>query len=269
MKNKMDDKIAIIDMDSVVFTAANPNKVLGDDGEPLRTEDGKRFVYVDKTEAELIESCDWVMNDILKSCEATHYIAYIKGKNTGFRKQYNPDYKSNRPTTSPIWWEFVKNYMIEKWRVIEVNNIEVDDAISITIQNLENSFPVAIDKDVLNLEGLGYNWRKKEWISTTKWEAYKYFFKSMIIGDTADAIKGIVGMGEVAAEKNLADTTDYAERVLSIYIGANHSVDKGIEEYYKTYKSLKLLDSFEGFEIPQPIEYKILNDFVEDINGIN
>lgn len=266
----MQNKIAVIDIDSVVFTAANPNKVLGNDGEPLRTEDGKRFVYIDKTEAELIESCDWVMNDILKSCEATHYIAYIKGKNTGFRKQFNPEYKSLRPKESPKWWDFVKAYLIDKWKVIEVNNIEVDDMCYLTYLNLPDSFLCCIDKDLLQQEGCHFNWRKKEWIVTSIEKAMELFWKDMIVGQSGDGIKGVPGKGEKFVNQMfIMDDygNPYHNLVLNVYID-HFGEYKGIQEFYKNYMSLKLLDSFEGFVIPEPIEYK-LNDFVEDINGIN
>ena len=126
----MTNRIAIVDLDSVLFSIGNGNKVLDENNEPIKR-DGK-FVYIDKTEAELIDSADYFMTDILKSCECDSYIAYIKGKNTGFRKQFNPDYKSLRPKESPKFWEFVKSYLIDKWRAVEVNNIEVDDAICST-----------------------------------------------------------------------------------------------------------------------------------------
>lgn len=268
MKNKMDDKIAIIDMDSVVFTAANPNKVLGDDGEPLRTEDGKRFVYVDKTEVELIESCDWVMNDILKSCEATHYIAYIKGKNTGFRKQFNPEYKSLRPKESPKWWDFVKAYLIDKWRAIEVNNIEVDDMCYLTYLNLPNSFMCCIDKDLLQQAGCHFNWRKKEWITTTEEKAIELFWKDMIVGQSGDGIKGVPGKGEKYFENSiLTDIENPMDRLVLSEYQEYYGDFKGIEYFCKNFLCLKILDSYEGFEVPKPVEFVLYDKFLE--NGIN
>ncbi len=38
---------AVVDLDSVMFSIGNPNKVLGTDGQPLRRDN--KFVYEDKT----------------------------------------------------------------------------------------------------------------------------------------------------------------------------------------------------------------------------
>lgn len=145
-------KIAIIDLDSVLFSIGNGNKVLDEQGEPVK-EDGK-FVYTEKTELELIEASDFWMNKILTDSKAESYIAYIKGfKTTNNRKEINSEYKSSRPKTSPWYWNFVKEYLILKWKAIPVHNVEVDDVVNITKQHINGSFIVAIDNDLLFLEG--------------------------------------------------------------------------------------------------------------------
>lgn len=124
-------KIAIMDLDSIAFTIGHPNKVLGEDGQPIK-ENGK-FVYYDKTEEELKASTELVMNDILTKCRCTHYIAFIKGDNTiVIRKSINPSYKSGRSVIPPKWWNFVKQYLIDNWGAIVINDTEVDDICNIT-----------------------------------------------------------------------------------------------------------------------------------------
>ena len=254
-------RIMVLDCDSVMFAIGNPNKVLDEFGVPMRTEDNKKFLYIDKTEEELKVSADFMMNDIFISSNCTHYIGYIKGKHTiSQRKTINPDYKSNRKLEQPKWWNFCKDYLIKKYNVIEVDDIEVDDAISITKNQLKGSFICAIDKDLLNLSGKHFNWRKKEWVEVTKEQEELYFWTSMITGDTIDNIKGIPKAGIKFAERlfNSFATLKYPvdELVYKAY-KENMGLYKGIQEFHKNFMSLRLLDSYEGFVIPEPIEISL------------
>src|SRR5690606_38277982 len=112
-------RVAVIDMDSILFAAAWGKKIIiGEDelGQPIYKREGNRLVYENKSEDEIKQSLDDIMNDILYHTGATAYIAFVKGKNTAaHRYQAKSDYKSNRPKESPHWWEFTKKYAIEKW----------------------------------------------------------------------------------------------------------------------------------------------------------
>lgn len=264
-------KVAIIDLDSVMFTILQGNKVLGNNGEPIK-EDGK-FVYTEKSERELLDSADSIMTKILTDTEAKEYIAFIKGyKTTDTRKSANPDYKANRPTQSPKMWNFIKEYLMSKWRVTQCNNIEVDDAVRLTYNYYSkfmglDCFTVAIDKDIINLEGKAYNWRKEEWITTTAEQANQYFWKSMITGDTIDCIKGIPGKGEKYVEKLFllnAGKLSLRDLVFNEYI-AYFGEYRGIEEFFKNYKCLKVLEELEGFVYPNSVKFELQEKVVEKI----
>lgn len=247
------NNIALIDLDSVCFSIASGNKVLNEFGQPEKV-DGK-FVYAEKTEEELYQSADFFMNDILTSCEAKRYIAFIKGKGN-YRYSINSEYKANRPKQSPSWWFYVKPYLIEKWGAIEVNDIEVDDAINITKNHLKNeAFICAIDKDLLSLEGRHFNWRKKEWVEMDFNQSNLYFWTSMITGDTVDNIKGLPGKGIKFAEKEFKHMSEYKFHTFKLYI-EHFGEYEGIKEFYKNYMCLKMLKYNNNFIIPQPVEYK-------------
>lgn len=76
--------------------------------------------------------------------------------------------------------------------------------------------------------------------------------------DSIDNIKGIPGSGPVAAKKILTEgyfwdvTSDiwYRDQVFNAYI-KHFGEYKGIQEFHKNYMSLKLLESYEGFVIPE------------------
>jgi DNA polymerase-1 len=251
----MENKIAIIDLDSLAFYAGHPNKYLDEDGEPKRTEDGARFLYVDKTEAELKASVDYLMNSLLSKGKFDGYIAYIKGKNTILeRKEINVEYKDNRNKEAPKWWPIVKDYFISNWNAVSVDNMEVDDAVNITRLKVPESFICAIDKDLLNLHGTHYNWSKDLWVETNKDVADYEFWKDMIVGQSGDNIKGVPGVGkanEIFTKQLFKPNAAY---VLELYI-RNMGEETGISEFYKNYKSLRILSSKDGFVIPEIIKY--------------
>lgn len=244
-------RCAIIDLDSVMFTAAHPNKVLDEFNQPIR-EDNK-FVYIDKTEDEMFTSADQIISSVLEKCQADSYIAFIKGRGN-FRYDTNTEYKANRPKESPVWWKVLKQHFIDKWGAIEINGIEVDDAVNITRLQIQDSFIVAIDKDLLSLEGTHYNWKTDKWFTIDWNEAYTKFWSDMIIGQSGDNVKGIPGKGPKYVEGLLSreSTTDrtFRDIVFNEYI-QHFGEYKGIKEFYKNYISLYILESYEGFVIPK------------------
>lgn len=256
----MSNKIAIIDIDSVIFTAFHPNKVLDNNGNPTRTEDGKRFIYKEKTPKEIIESCDFLMNSMLEESEATGYIAFVKGWNTTQLKEaVNPEYKADRNKESPKLWNFTKEYLKLAWNVYSVNNIETDDAVNISRLKIDNSFICAIDSDLLGLEGKHYNWRKKEWITNTKEQEDSTFWTNMICG-THNNTKGLKGKGPAYVDK-LFDTEHIEVGVKSLHdVVLSEFIlqlgeEEGIKQFYANYVCTKLLTNYDGFTIPEINEY--------------
>jgi len=63
----VNNKIGVLDVDSIAYAIGNPNKVLDKQGNPIKVlspAGNMVFQYVDKTEEELQKSADWIMNDI-------------------------------------------------------------------------------------------------------------------------------------------------------------------------------------------------------------
>lgn len=245
--------IAIIDLDSIIFTAFHPNKVLNELGEPIRKDN--KFVYQDKSEEEIISSVNSLMTSILTKSKANSYIAFVKGKGN-YRYIINEDYKANRPKESPKFWNFTKQYLIDNWNAIEVNDIEVDDAVNITRLRIDNSFICAIDKDLLYLEGISYNWSKDKWQTISESEAKYKFWADMIIGQPGDNISGLKGKGAKYVEK-LFETelgVPIQALILNEYINHFRKEEVAIQEFYKNYFSLKILENYDNFIIPEPIK---------------
>lgn len=262
----MEKKIAILDVDGLCYVIGHPNKILDENGEPVKVKSlagNMVFTYTEKTEEELTVACEKVISSVLNDCGATHYLGYMKGKDTiKSRLLVNPDYKSNRKTEPPAWWNFVQKQLQKSWGFHYVDGIEVDDAVNITRLELENSFIVAVDGDLLGLESINphWNWSKQEWITKNKFDAERKFWSDTICGQSGDGIKGLPGKGEAFFKKNIEDpwTTkggSWHSYVLDAYVGHYKDVDKGICEFFKMYNSLYILRQNDTFQVPQPIQF--------------
>lgn len=266
------NKIAIIDIDSILFAACYGKKLWNPQTEEFERDDKGRLIYLDKNEDEIGSSINTIMHEILEDSNADSYIAFVKGKNTAaHRYNIKNDYKSNRPKESPSWWEYARQFIIDTWDAVSVDTIEVDDAVNITRLKIPNSYMVAIDKDLLNLEGTHYNWKNKEWVTVNNTKASELFWLDMICGQSGDGISGLKGKGKTYFYKNILPQVidmygnDFYEKLPSVILDEyiNHYTEEiGIQEYYKNYTCLKILDHYEGFKIPTPIKYR------EDIEKI-
>jgi hypothetical protein len=260
----MEQRIAVIDCDGIVYACCFGIKLLDQNNDPIKIDN--KFTYRDKTEEEVYLAIDSIMYDILDKTKATCYLGFIKGNNTiKARLQINPSYKANRVAEIPFHYNTAKQYLIDTWKCIEAHDCEVDDICRIVSTNTENSFIVAVDKDLLNLEGVAYNWRKQEWVETSKEEAHLFFWKSMCCGDQADGICGLKGRGEKFFEKLYQSSLDHEipipiETLVFYQYIKDLGEEVGIEEFYKNYKSLKILDFKEGFTLPYPIEFKPIEE---------
>lgn len=252
--------IAILDCDSISYMIFHPNKVLDEFGVPLRTEDNSKFVYIEKTEEQVIESADFVIKDILNRSGCDSYIGFIKGKDTiKSRLQYNPSYKQDRSKEQPKYWKFVSDYLTHNYNIHLANNYEVDDYVVSYYKSHSDSFICAIDSDILGTTGTHFNWEKNEWVTTTKEEELYNFWSQMITG-THNNLEGLKGKGIKYFERlfslHIGNKTNYGlypTMILTEYI-SYYGETKGIEEYYKNYMCLKLKDNIEiAYE---PREYR-------------
>ena len=245
-------KIALIDSDSLIFFAVHNKK------------DSKKI----KTLEDCTKHIDSLINNICKVTHATHYICTITvGKN--FRFTVNPEYKSDRKELiKPIYFNEVKQHLIDKHKAIYHTDLESDDLVNIYKNKIPESFICACDSDILEgLPGTQFNYKQFKWITTKPKDAKYKFWKNMISG-THNGIKGLKGKGEKYAEKVLSIANDYhnninyLEIVLNEYITFYKSENIGIEEFYKNYKCIRIIEDYEELVIPQPIEMikEIMNE---------
>lgn len=136
------------------------------------------------------------------------YKAYIHGKGN-YREKIATlkPYKGNREKVGkPKYYNETKQYMVDRWNAIVVNDQESDDAIGIEQFDNPDKYTVIVstDKDMDMIPGWHYNWVKSELYYQPITEANKFLFWQMMVGDTTDNIPGIRNVGPKTASKILA-----------------------------------------------------------------
>ena len=235
--------IGLIDADSIPYVVCY-NKI----GEP------------EKTLEDAIKQANSYLQGLINGSGINEFhLFFTTGRN--FRYDVYPEYKANRKfNEKPPFFNEVRDYLIKEYDGIHGYNLEADDLLVI-YKNMyiakQNMYVViSADKDITNLFGCNYDIKNDVINLVTQDYADRYFWKSMITGDTADNIKALPGKGPAFAEKlflNIDDIKSYRNLVLQEYIN-KFGEEVGIDEFYKNYKCLKIKDSYEGMEFINPIK---------------
>jgi DNA polymerase-1 len=174
--------------------------------------------YTSENEEEdvALSRLDELMSRILDTVKADSYMVYLScGREDSFRAKLNPKYKAHRKQEKPLHYNALKEHLKAQWHAVQAVEEEADDLIGIAQTENHNTIACTIDKDILyGLEGNKYNFVKEEMFYTSQEEATLFFYKQLLMGDKADNILGIPGIGPVKASKILEDSADFGEEVL-------------------------------------------------------
>lgn len=158
---------------------------------------------------------------------------YLTG-DTNFRYDIFPEYKAHRrDQPRPTHLQAVKDYLVDHHKAVVSIGCEADDLCGIDqVQSNnagEETILAHIDKDLDLIPGKHYNpdiirngivvRSEREYIISPK-DALKNFYKQLLVGDSADGIKGAPGIGKVKAEKileGLEDPIDLYRRSLDFF----------------------------------------------------
>lgn len=153
-----------------------------------------------------------LINQILHDTKATQVQLFLSGQEN-FRKNLSPEYKANRTADPPVYLQECKEYLVMNWGAKVADSIEADDSIGIEATKLGNTpFIIAsLDKDLTQIPGFHHQWEfsgtsyGKSWVKPRQdfyvsyLDGLRRFYKQMLIGDPADNVKGIDGIGKVKA----------------------------------------------------------------------
>lgn len=122
-----------------------------------------------------------------------------------FRYQVLPSYKHNRNHEErPALFYELKAWALEHFECRMKPKLEADDVLGILATRTSERFVVcSLDKDLDQITGAHYNWRKERIYQVTPEQADKKFYMQVLIGDPTDGFSGCPGIGPKKAEKIL------------------------------------------------------------------
>lgn len=125
-----------------------------------------------------------------------------------FRYAVYPEYKANRlDAKRPKWEKDVREFLKLHWEAVVSEGCEADDLMGIAAcASLPNytSVIATIDKDLDQIPGWHWNFVKKEQYFVTPEKGIYNFYYQLLVGDTADGIKGVFGIGPKKAQRILS-----------------------------------------------------------------
>ena len=194
--------------------------------------DGDIFTYRaawacnDETEAEAIKAFDSLVTDAILDSGCEDYQVFLTGRgNFRYDIAKTAVYKGNRKDVAPpVHKDAIRKHAMDKWDAVMSVDEEADDTIAIEATKLGvmNFVIVSIDKDFLQVPGLHYNPVKKVKTTMDYWSGTMFFYQQILMGDKADNIVGIKGIGPAKSHAilNGAETElELYERCIKQYNG--------------------------------------------------
>lgn len=141
------------------------------------------------------------------------YRVFLSGKGN-FRNDIavTAEYKGNRKNKpKPEHLQAIRQHMIDHWDAIVSEGCEADDLIATAATENPGSIIVSVDKDFDQVPGLHYNPNKMDLYTVNEEDAVRFLYEQILMGDRADNIIGLKGIGEKKAAKALEDCTTELE----------------------------------------------------------
>lgn len=167
---------------------------------------------------------DIILRDICERYPEREPVLFLSPSVGNFRELLatRARYKGNRDGASkPVHYKALREHLQVKWGAVETVGQEADDAIGIGMTDYPGSVCVSIDKDLLQIPGIHYNWVTKEETLVSKKEGALNFWQQVLTGDPVDNIPGLKGIGPVKAKRLLEGVKGDAsawDAVLEAYV---------------------------------------------------
>lgn len=185
---------------------------------------------------------DNMIENIQTELDRKDYKCFLTSQDkSNFRYQVDPNYKSHRVVPKPKHYLLLREHLIDKHKAEVVTGMEADDALGIAQD--DTTIIASIDKDLDQIPGMHYNFVKHKKYYVTDTEGLRWFYKQTLLGDNADGIKGIKGIGPVRANRELDkfDTeVQFFKAVRSKYHRFYHDAAMGDKELLFAGQLLKI-----------------------------
>jgi DNA polymerase-1 len=204
-------KLALIDADILVYEAAYRAQ------QSIEWTLGEVSKYADYEDA--IDLLDASLALIEHKVDADEMFLALtdNDRSLNFRRSVWPGYKAHRETKvttvddgRPLLYPELRQYVREEYKVFQKKGIEGDDTLGILATADLEWLPTervicSVDKDLNNVPGFHYNWRKHELgvYHVTEREADRNFLLQTLMGDASDGYPGIPGIGPKKADRIL------------------------------------------------------------------
>ena len=267
-------KTALIDADSIIHIVSYHNALpdhmveMSKEMNPEEADATLMELYKTKDTVAIEAHLGQFINDILNAVDATHYLGFVgdrKGSDT-FRHKLavTKPYKGQRKS-SPHWVKYWKpiiiEYMVREWGFIELSNIEADDACAICQTHLEDTIICSPDKDLKQVPGNHYDYKKIEFTTISEVEGLQRLHIQTLVGDSVDAISGCYMVGEKSPYVEAIRLLTTNEEMLEVVTEA-YTKKKCIDIYKEQYTLVYMLRDLtpealvDLKEVPTPIERK-------------
>lgn len=234
------DKIALIDADTLIYTAAlatesrvelMPQESYSDEewsaifANPTYDE-GDNSIY-ESDLVMLLWNARTKLDKILDMTGCQDYELHFTYGKESFRYKLYPEYKMNRKyIRRPMYLVEAKDWFVNNDKGVKHTYIEADDAVVWLKRNYPEKYILCcVDKDVYNaVEGHHFNYyesgkfnKNMHWVDTLKEDAEMWPYMQAIIGDKSDNIIGLHGIGPAKVKKLITKGGDYREQLIKAF----------------------------------------------------
>jgi len=155
-----------------------------------------------------IASLENLMGGVLQELGESEFQGFLSASNdpTNFRYAVavTKPYKGLRKESKrPTHYKALREYLLSTYDIILCTGKEADDGLSQA--QTPDTVIVSIDKDLLQVPGWHYNFRKNEYHYISEIVGAYNLYTQVLTGDNADNIPGLPGVGPVNAKKILKD----------------------------------------------------------------
>jgi len=247
------NKIALIDADTIAYTACLNVEVAGDVlGEDFHTkeewEDIQSDPQYDADEMLLYETCpvqalakaQEKINRILDKTGCQTVELHFSGGRENFRYKLYPEYKANRTGRTPAGLQRLKKDLCELYNGTIHTEYEADDMVVYKVEKYKDKYILcAIDKDVLNsVAGKNFNYYESalyniemKWVEVDRYASMTWRYLQTLMGDKTDNIIGLKGIGPAKAQKILKGKMSHKDLWLTVcdaYIMKGRTKDEAL-----------------------------------------
>lgn len=179
--------------------------------------------YKSETAEDALAKCKEYVYNIYLNTNADLSTGFLTSSSQRYEIATTKEYKGNRKLLEkPSYFKLLFEYLKDEFNFKVMPQTEADDLCISTYMKYKDTYNCIIsspDKDLKQIEGTFYNPKtyKIEYISQE--QADYNFYYQMLVGDTADNIVGVPGIGKVKAAAILDNITPdlYFNNVLAVY----------------------------------------------------